>query len=360
MTILTYRYRIKDSTAGKHLLRMSSAVNKVWNFCNEVTLLAWRRDKRLLTQYDLQKLTAGVAQDLGLASETIQEICREYAQKRQQFHRIKLKWRSRKRSLPWIPLRGDGFRIVGDTVIYRRKRYRLWLSRPVAGTIKTGSFTQDARGHWYVNLACDVPALHGPPGPQEVGIDLGLTDQIACTHLPEPLSRANITKHYALKLAMAQRANKAKRVKALHAKIANTRKDWTHKATTAIASQARLIAVGNVSSTKLAKTPFAKSTYDAGWGITRALLRYKAERLGAHYVEVSEFRSSCTCAVCGSLTGPRGLRQLGVKVWTCSVCGTRHHRDINSAHIHLRLGRQTLFQESQRLERWEDVNRAGW
>jgi IS605 OrfB family transposase len=225
----------------------------------------------------------------------------------------------------------------------------VWLSRPVHGIIKSGSFSQDARGRWYVNLTCDVPELHGPPAPHEVGIDLGLADQIACTSLPEPLSRQNITRDYAEPLAKAQRAHKTKRVKALHAKIANTRKDWTHKVTTAIARKARLIAVGDVSSTKLARTRMAKSTYDAAWGITRMLLHYKALRFGAVFLVVSEMFSSCTCSECGKRTGPSGLRQLGVRVWVCSHCGALHHRDINSAHNHLRLGRETLLKESHAL-----------
>lgn len=342
MSTLTYRYRIKDATSGKHLRSMSYAIHRVWNYCNEVSLLAFRRDKTFLSAYDLHKLTAGTSKDLRLSADTIQQVCTEYVMRRRQFRKIKLKWRSRKRSLGWIPFKAAYIKLAGDTITYCGHRFRLWLSRPVEGTVKTGSFTQDARGRWYVNLQCEVPDVYGPAGPCEVGIDLGLRDQIACTHLAEPLSRASVTRQYAEPLATAQRAHKTKRVKALHAKITNVRKDWTHKATTAIVTVARVISVGNVSSPKLAKTSFAKSTYDASWGITRACLRYKANRLGVPYVEVSEYRSSCTCWVCDSLTGPRGLRQLGVRAWTCRVCGTRHHRDINSAHIHLRRGRATL------------------
>ena len=342
MNMLTYNYRIKDSVSRKHLLRMSSSVNYVWNYCNEVSIKAFRRDKTFLSAYDLDKLTSGTSKEVRLHSQTTQAIGSEYVTRRRQCKKLKLKWRSRKRSLGWIPFKASGVRLDGDTVTYCGYRFRLWLSRPLIGTIKTGSFTQDARGRWYVSFQCEVPELQGPPAPAEVGIDLGLRDQLACTHLPAPLSRANITQHYAAPLAKAQRARKKQRVKAIHAKIAHVRKDWTHKVTTAIARASRLIAVGNVSSPTLAKTRFATSTYDAAWGSTRTLLRYKAIRLGAQYVEVHEFRSSCTCSVCGSLTGPSGLRQLGVRVWVCSVCGVEHQRDINSAHIHLRRGRATL------------------
>jgi IS605 OrfB family transposase len=114
-------------------------------------------------------------------------------------------------------------------------------------------------------------------------------------------------------------------------------------------NRAKLIVVGNVSSPKLAKTPLAKSTYDAGWGQLRTLLRYKSQRLGVDYREVDERYSSVTCSVCLQRTGPSGLSALGVRVWTCHQCGTHHQRDLNSAHVHLRRGRATLFQESQTL-----------
>src|SRR5215831_5033511 len=205
--------------------------------------------------------------------------------------------------------------------------------------LKTGSFTQDARGRWYVNFQCKVEDPGVPTGDAEIGIDLGLTNQLACSDQVEPCSRENLTRKHEEALGKAQRANKRKCVKAIHAKIANCRKDWAHKTTTAIVNRARLIVVGNVSSTKLAKTPLAKSTYDAGWGHLRTCLEYKAKRLGVEYREVNESWSSVTCADCGCRTGPRGLSALDVRVWRCSACGSVHDRDHNAARNILRSGR---------------------
>jgi hypothetical protein len=36
MSILTYKYRIKDSTSGTRLLKMASAINYVWNYCQDI------------------------------------------------------------------------------------------------------------------------------------------------------------------------------------------------------------------------------------------------------------------------------------------------------------------------------------
>src|SRR5262245_40636291 len=156
MSMLTFQYRMKDSTHRTHLLRLAHAVNYVFNFCNETALLVWRREKRFVSAFELINLTAGAGHDLGLHTDTLSEICQEYVRKRKTAYKIRLKWRSQKRSLGWIPFKRRCIRIEGDTITYKGRRFRVWLSRPIEGTIKTGSFTQDPCGHWFVNLQCEV------------------------------------------------------------------------------------------------------------------------------------------------------------------------------------------------------------
>jgi len=180
-----HRYRIKDAKSGKHLLKMAYAVNTVWNYCQEVSLLALRREKRWLSAYDLHALVAGTSKDLHLSADTIQQVCTEYVTRRRQCKARCLKWRSRTRSLGWIPFKARYIRLDGDTVTYCGYRFQLWLSRPIDGwrdcvgagrprpSRKTGSFSQDARGRCYVNLQCAVPDRTEPLGEAEIGIDLG-------------------------------------------------------------------------------------------------------------------------------------------------------------------------------------------
>jgi putative transposase len=340
MSTITYQYRIKDGKHTGYLTQTAWRVNYIWNYLNEVSILAWRRDHKWLSAYDLINLTAGVSKALNLHSQTIHAICQEYATRRSQCRKSRLSWRSHKRSLGWIPFKVSGIRLIGNAVKYGGRLFHLWLSREVTGQIKTGSFTQDSRGRWYVNLHCEVADRSEPLGQAEIGIDLGLRDQIACSD-GVVYSRDNLTRTYQDTLTLARRAGKKRRVTALHAKIKNARKDWTHKVTTAIARRARFIAVGDVSSIKLAKTRLAKSTYDAGWGICRHQLTYKAIRLAGACVPVRETFSTVTCSVCLERTGPSGLGHLLVREWTCSACGISHDRDINAAHNILRLGRQT-------------------
>ena len=342
MAILTFRYRIKDATSGTHLLRMAWAVNTVWNFCNAVSRLAWRRHKHVLSACDLIHLCAGAGHDLGLHTDTLSAISQEYTRRKRQCHTITLRWRSRKRSLGWVPFKGRCVRLREGAITYTGRQLRFWQSRPVGGTVKTGNFSQDAGGHWYVNLQCAVETPGVPLGAAEMGIDLGLTTQLACSDMAAPYSRARLTRTHEAALTRAQRAHKKPRVTAIYARIANARKDWAHKVPTAIVQRARLVVVGNVSSTTLSKTRMAPSVYDAGWGQLRTMLASKAMRLGVTYREVHASWSSVTCADCLARSGPRGLRALGVRVWTCAVCGCVHDRDHNAARNILRCGRATL------------------
>jgi IS605 OrfB family transposase len=335
--ILTYKYRIKDETRRKILCRMAGSVNFVWNYCNATSRQAWKRDSRWLSQYDMQNLTAGCGKDLNLHSQTVQGVCEEHAARRKQFKLCKLKWRSKKRSLGWIPFKSSAVVVEKDRVRYNGCWFRLWMSRPLEGQIKSGSFSQDSRGRWYINLQCSVEALEPQHGGRAVGIDLGLTDQVVLSD-GQVFSRENLTNKHAQKLAVSQRANKKKQTRTIHAKIANQRKDWAHKVSSEIVEQANGIYVGNVSSGKLKKTKMAKSVSDAGWGQLRSFLKYKAIRLGVNYADVPEAFSTVTCSACGARTGPSGLSGLGVRSWECSECGTAHDRDVNAAKNILRVG----------------------
>lgn len=175
-------------------------------------MLALRRDCRWLTAFDLINLCAGASATLGLHSDTISEVCREYVAKRDAGHKRRLKWRSRKHSLGWIPLKTRFLKIEGDSIKYLKRPFRFWLSRPLDGTPKTGSFTQDARGRWYVNFQCEVEDSGVPLGDTEIGIDLVSTNQLWCSDMGEPYSRENLTRKHGDALALAQRAHKKKRL----------------------------------------------------------------------------------------------------------------------------------------------------
>ncbi len=292
-----------------------------------------------LSAFDLTYLTVGCTKLLPINAAAIDAVSADFVAKRIQSKKRKLSWRSRKRSLAWIPVRGQGIKVKSDSVTYNKITFRFWKSREIEGKIKYGRFNQDSKGNWYVCLVCESPNVPKIKSGGSVGIDLGLKTLATLSNGTE-LSRENLTTKYEQRLATAQRANKKRQVKAIHAKIKNSRKDWNHKVTTKLINTNDQIFVGNVSSSKLKKTRMAKSVSDAGWADFKSMLAYKAITLGVEYKEVKESFSTITCSVCLERTGPSGLSGLGVREWTCS-CGASHNRDVNAAKNILRFGRET-------------------
>lgn len=339
--IKTYKYRIKDASAAKKLMAMARSVNFVWNYCNEISLYAIKNRSKFLSGFDLSNLAKGSSKELSLHSQTIQTICEEYATRRQKTKKIKLRWRG-KRSLGWIPFKKTGVKISGDSVTYCGNTFRLFLSRNIPTTIKTGSFSQDARGRWYFNVVCDVDEpIRSAAG--EVGIDLGLKDLVNLSNGQKYKANKYYRKYQRI-LALSQKDGKKKRVKAIHAKIANSRKDEIQKMSHEVTKDFSLICVGDVSSAKLVKTKLAKSIYDASWSQLKSCLEYKSIARGGMLVIVNEHMTTQTCSNCLStgVGAPKGAKGLGIREWVCSSCGSIHDRDTNAALNILRLGRQSL------------------
>ncbi len=134
---------------------MAGSVSYVWNYCNAVNGERWAKFHKTYHWSELDKMTAGCSKELGLHSQTIQAITKEFHTRCKQFKKVKLNWRSWKRSLGWIPFKASGVKVENDTIQYQGKAFRFWLSRALEGIVRFGSFAQNAKGNWYVNLVIE-------------------------------------------------------------------------------------------------------------------------------------------------------------------------------------------------------------
>ena len=310
-------------------------VNFVWNYCNELSQKILKREGRFAGHFELQKYTDGASKECGLHSHTIQAIGKEYVTRRRQFKRSRLSWRKSggvRRSLGWIPFKAGSVKYRASQVFFNGQLLALWDSYGLSGyVLRAGSFSEDSRGRWYLNVQVEVPdGQHKTTSATAVGIDLGLKE-FATLSDGRKLETHRFYRDLEPALAVAQRAKKKARVKALHAKIAHRRKDTLHKFSTVLAREYGALFIGNVNASGLAKTGMAKSVLDAGWSTFRTMLQYKCADAGVWFEEVNEAFSTQTCSCCASRTGPKGVAGLGMRSWVCTVCGTPHDRDVNAA-----------------------------
>ena len=360
--VKTLKIRVKDKHASV-LRRMARDVNQVFNFANETSSRAIRERGKWLSGYDLQKLTAGYSKCDGVSvgSGTVQLVCVEYATRRKQFKKTRLNWRvsdpkSSKYSLGWIPFKGGNAKYKSGQIHFAGQKFSLWDSYGLADyELRAGSFSQDSRGRWYFNVAVEVQ-VQPSPATAAVGIDLGLKD--CATDSNGKQLHGRWYRNHELALAKAQRAKKKKRVKAIHAKIKNQRKDDMHQFSTKLVRENAAIFVGDVASAKLVKTKMAKSTLDAGWSSLKTMLEYKSHQAGIVFMEVNEAYSTQTCSCCGSIpvSSPKGRAGLRIREWTCSDCGAVHDRDVNAARNILAAGHRRLAVGISGLNPGEDVN----
>ena len=87
------KLRLEDKHR-KFLNVLAREVNFVWNYCNELQVTMFNRERRLLSGYDFATFTRGATREgLQLHSQSVQGIAQEYATRRRQCGKVRLKWR---------------------------------------------------------------------------------------------------------------------------------------------------------------------------------------------------------------------------------------------------------------------------
>jgi putative transposase len=216
------------------------------------------------------------------------------------------------------------------------------LHRPLEGVTKGATFKQEACGHWYISLVVEqqlVPKVDRPVV-SHIGVDVGLKS-LAVRSNGETIANPRWYRTQSRKLRRAQKAlsrtvkgsrnrGKARIVVArLHQKTRNQRNDFLHKLSTDLIQHNDLVSIEDLNVRGLAKTKLSKSVFDAGWGMFRAMLEYKADRNNVHLIVVGRFfPSSKTCGACGLVNADLTRSD---RDWTCP-CGVQHDRDLNAAH----------------------------
>ena len=219
---------------------------------------------------------------------------------------------------------------------------------PKAAKVTTVTVSKDAAGRYFVSMLCDDAVMPKPEVAGKIGIDLGLT-HFAILSTGEKIAAPNTFRKNEAKLAKLQRrlAKKKKgsanllkarvKVARLHAKTADTRRDFLHKLSTRLVNENQVIAIESLAVSNMQKNHcLAKSISDASWSEFVRQLEYKSLWCGRTLIGIDRwYPSSKRCSECG-YTVPK--MPLKVREWVCPECGSIHDRDINAARNVLAAG----------------------
>ena len=350
--ITTYHYRIKDSgKSGKILKKMASSVNFVWNYCKSTQKYALKNKpvKQIIdsktgnitsmpyffSKFEMNSLVSGSSKELGIHSQTIQAVSEEYTTRRKQFKNI-LRWRGTK-SLGWIPFKASAIKLHNNKVSYSKINFSYWNSRklPIDAKIKSGSFSQDSRGRWFLNITFETNIQPFMCDNQsELGIFISssilscsdgtkITKPTLSLKMVQKLKRFNKSRKIFYKSNNILKKNiknppKYKQEKNLKAKIENIKQDYYHKESTKIVKKSILIVSNNY---KIKKNKIRKKRksliINSDVKTFQNMLCYKAIRAGRTYKIVPEKNPTLTCSKCCFMQ-PR--TRIGIRVWNCRKC----------------------------------------
>ena len=125
-------------------------------------------------------------------------------------------------------------------------------------------------------------------------------------------------------------------------KTADQRKDFQYKLSRCIADSCKVFVCEDLNIKGMMKNRhLSKAVASVGWYGFFQKVKYKLERTGGRFLQVSRwFPSSQTCSCCGYKNTE--VRNLTVREWTCPECGSYHDRDGNAQQMILNEGIRLL------------------
>ena len=354
-----YEARISHTTAANvnHWLEICRTL---YNTALDQRISVYRQHKKTISVYDqanqLPELKKAYPEFKAVGSQVLQDVLERLDKAYKSFFR-RVKQKGQKAGFPRFKgygrydsftLKQAGWKLSGRYLtITRLGRFKLFLSRPIEGDIKTITVRRVPGGKWLVAFSCDnVPAKKLPVTNTEVGIDVGIksfcvdsdggiVENPACFRKSETMLRRRQRCLSRKKKGSNNRASARVLVAKTHAKISNQRRDFLHKTANTYIKEYGKIMVEDLKIQNMVQNQYlAKSISDSSWGTFFELLSYKAEEAGRTVTKVTPHGTSQRCSGCGEQVP----KSLSVRTHCCPSCSLVMDRDFNASINILRAG----------------------
>lgn len=221
--------------------------------------------------------------------------------------------------------------------------------------------------HWYMSVCVEQELTKPTTLPTSaIGIDVGIANFASISN-GTLITPVNSYRQWLGRLAILQRRLSKKvrfsnnwkkiliKIRKLHSKIANIRRDFLHKLSTTLSKSHAMVVVEalkiknmsksakgtqtNPGKNVKAKSGLNKSILDQGWGEFKRQLGYKLGWMGGLLVEVAPQYTSQRCSQCGNTCASNRTTQQN---FCCTTCNYTQHADINAAKNILAAGHAVM------------------
>ena len=364
-----YKYRIYPSRSQKTLLKENlEECRWLYNHLLYERKKAWEDEKRSVGYFNqcktitnlkedrenLKKINTQVLQNVAtrvdLAFKAFFRRCK--SGDKPGYPRFKGKGRYDSITFPQYP---SGCKIRdGKLIVSKIGKIKIKQHRELEGKPKTATIFRSPTGKWYVTFSCEIflGKLHIKEN--VVGIDVGintfatLSDKKAIENprffREEEKDLVNVQRKLSKgKKGTKDRYKKRKVVARVHERIKFKRENFSHQESRKIVNEYGKIFVEDLNVNKMIKNKdLSKSISDASWSTFFSMLSYKAAEAGRTFMAVNPAYTSQTCSSCGT----RQKMPLSNRTYVCSECGIVLDRDHNASLNILRLGLQSVGNQS--------------
>lgn len=334
----------------------------LYNTALSQRILLYHQNRKKVSCYDqinqLPELKANFVEYLSISSSTLQDVLERVDKAYKNFFRRVRKGDSKvgfprfrgKNRYDSFTLKKTGWKLDGKYLMIKKiGRFKLRLSRPIEGDIKTITICRESTDKWYACFSCNnVPEKKLAVSAKTVGIDVGIkfflvdsngnkVDNPKYLRESETLLRKQ-QKKLSRRIKGSNRRKKARILVAkAYEKIKNQRNDFLHKLSTEyIRNYGTLIFEDLNIKGMVQNHHLAKSISDASWSKFFELLSYKAEEAGRNIIQINRFEpTSKTCNNCYEVNQELKLSD---RTWVCKTCGAVHDRDYNATQNILMAG----------------------
>jgi putative transposase len=352
----TYKYRLYTSKRDKHLHQQIDVAGIIWNHALAVHRRYYRLTGKYISRARLMRHIAkmrrterfGYWQKVG--SQAVQDVVDRLDKAYKRFFAYRKGELAIKTGPPRFKkvkkyksftLKQAGWKLLGgNRVRLNGRNYKLALSRPVGGNIKTVTVKRDNAGRLFVcfsvieEVNLPVAVSTGKIGGFDFGLRTFLTNDEDGAHQSPEFLKGNLSEiaRWNRQIARKQKGSgnwkKAKRQLALaHIRVADERRDAHFKLANALCDEYDALGFETLNLRGMKKL-WGRKTSDLGFSQFMLILEHVARMRDKQVVRIDQWQpTSQTCSCCGH----RQSIELRKRVFRCEACGLKIGRDHNAA-----------------------------
>ena len=349
-----YKYKLYKNKYNDKLSELITYCGYLYNHCIALHKRYYRRYKKLLNMYQLQKHLTRLKKiekysylkevPIDALQEVTERIDKGY---KLFFRNLKQGIKSRppkfKKSKIYksLILKKAGFKVLESNKIKIKDRiYKYSKSQEILGKIKRISINRNNLNEYYIVIITDyVDEKFIEKTGKSVGYDFGLKTFLTSSDYEDIISPLylleNINKLRKLNRKLSNKkkgSNHYKKAKLklakLHESIYNKRLDFHNKLALTLVKKYDNFFFENLDLQAISKR-FGRKIYDLGFYQFLQILKNKCYQYNKNIYFINRyFPSSKTCSKCGFINHDLQLKD---REWTCSACSTHHDRDRNAS-----------------------------